>query len=116
MINNDPTLKSLGIAVPCYIKADITVEDVRAITKGGCASGAYTPAVNCVEARKTMADHWDAVFDAIERSLGEIPRPVGVTGLNSYAVFYLSMAVELWADRVEAEIDARELEEEGEAA
>ena len=118
MINDDTTIESLGIDVPRYIEADITVADVRAITQGGCASGAYMPAVTYWKALKTMNDHGDAVFEAIEDHLGEIPGPTEKTSWAGLAVHYLSTAVELWAcgieDEIEDEIEALEADDDDE--
>jgi hypothetical protein len=105
------------VSVPDYIDSDITAADVAAIIQGGCASGAYMPAVTYHEARETMNEHGDRVLQDIEDSYGEIPQPKEGESWSGIAVFYLSVAVELWASSVEDELtDAIEELEEEEAA
>jgi hypothetical protein len=41
-------------AVPDWVQSDISPYDVAAIVQGGCASGAYMPAVTYYTARNTM--------------------------------------------------------------
>ncbi len=70
--------------------------DIKGIKQGGCASGAYMPAVTYDTAEQTMSDHsWD-IFDYIKEHYREVPQPETVTTWNSLAAFYLSLAVELW--------------------
>ena len=85
--------------IPAWIDQDITPADVAAIMQGGCASGAYMPAVTYHTARQVMAEHGDDVLDYIEAELGEIPAPAPGTSWSGIACHYLSMAVELWAER-----------------
>jgi hypothetical protein len=91
------------VDVPAWIKQDITAADVAAILQGGCASGAYMPAVTCHQALQTMNEHGDDVMDYIEDTLGELPsaEPGSWAGL---ACHYLSQAVELWAGSIEDEL------------
>ena len=75
----------------------ITYADCRAVVEGGCASGAWMPAVTYYQARNTMNEWGDAVLEYLEG--------VGLTGdLNfdgvswsGIAVHFLSMAVEIFA-------------------
>lgn len=85
------------ITIPAWIEQDITPYDVAAIYQGGCASGAYMPAVTYHIANETMAKHGDDVLQFIEDAYGELPQLPADSGWSQIAVFYLSVAVELWA-------------------
>lgn len=76
--------------------ANLCLADIQAIQQGGCASGAYMPAVTYWQAAATMAEHGDGVLDYIQENYGELPTPQNDTSWSGLAVFYLSMAVELW--------------------
>ena len=69
---------------------------VQAVQQGGCASGAYMPAVTYWQAAATMAEHGDDVLDYIQENYGELLTPPSNISWSGLAVFYLSMAVELW--------------------
>ena len=43
--NSDVEIQSLGIDVPRWIEQDIDCGMVASVLQGGCASGAYMPAV-----------------------------------------------------------------------
>ncbi len=101
---DDMKVTALDIEIPEWISQDITTHDIAAITMGGCAFGAYMPAVTYHEAIETMNEHGDDVFQYIEDSLGEIPQPEKGFSWAGLAVFYLSTAVELWASAVENEV------------
>ena len=101
---NDEPVADLGIDVPQWVEQDITPYDVAAICQGGCASGAYMPAVTYYQALQTMNEHGDDVWDFIGGYYGEIPNPVESNSWAHMAVFYVSFAVELWASSVEDEI------------
>jgi len=107
-------IPGLDLDVPAWISDDIAPSDIAAIVQGGCASGAYMPAVTYHTALKTMAEHGDDVLQYIEDALGELPQPPRDTSWSGLAVFYLSTAVELWASSVESILE--EHEPEGEAA
>ena len=92
------------IDIPAWIAQDISPSDVAAITQGGCASGAYMPAVAHHKASATMGEHGDDVLNYIEGVLGELPPVPAGTSWSGTAVFYLSYAVELWASGVEQEL------------
>lgn len=98
------------ITVPDWIDQDISPSDVAAICQGGCASGAYMPAVTYHQALKTMSEHGDDVLQYIEDALGEIPQPKKGESWAGMACFYLSSAVELWASSVEGELERLEIE------
>lgn len=88
---------------PKFIVEDLDNDDIKAISVGGCASGAYMPAVTYHQALVTMSEHGDDVFDFIEECLGEVPFPKEAESWSGLAVFYLSLAVELYVDRVIAD-------------
>lgn len=85
--------------VPAWIDQDITPADVAAIIQGGCASGAYMPAVTYYTAKQTMAEHGDEVLEYIEDHLGELPSVEGGSW-SGIAVLFLSTAVEIWAGSI----------------
>lgn len=106
--NNDtPILKIPGLIdkhpqvdPPIWIDQDISPCDVESINQGGCASGAYMPAVTYHRALETMAEHGDDVLQYIEDSLGEVPQPgEDHQSWAGMACFYLSTAVEIWASQ-----------------
>ena len=101
--NYDKPVSDL-VSVPAFIEQDITGSDVAAIIQGGCASGAYMPAVTYRTALDTMYEHGWRVLQDIEDSYGEIPQPKEGESWSGIAVFYLSVAVELWASSVEDEL------------
>lgn len=102
------------IDLPLWIDQDISPYDVAAIVQGGCASGAYMPAVTYHAALKTMQEHGDDVLEYIESAIGELPSVAG-QGWSQMACTYLSTAVKLWACSVQDELEAFELETEGAA-
>jgi hypothetical protein len=103
LYNFDKPITELDINVPAWIEQDITGTDVAAICQGGCASGAYMPAVTYHSALTTMGEHGDDVLQFIEDSLGELPAPPDSVSWSGLACHYLSTAVELWASSVEDE-------------
>ena len=105
-------IPGLDLDIPAWIDADISPADVAAICQGGCASGAYMPAVTYHAALATMQEHGDDVLQYIEDALGELPQPSRHQSWSGMAVFYLSYAVELWASSVESELEAFEPESE----
>ncbi len=104
-IDRDTLKVSEITTVPPWIDSDITVRDVESILQGGCASGAYMPAVTYHEATETMAEHGDTVLDFITEDHGldlNLPDNPSWSGL---ACHFLSVAVELWCSSVETEIE-----------
>lgn len=99
--------------VPPWISQDITAQDVRNILEGGCASGAYMPAVTYHTAGETMHEYGDTVLDFIEEQLGELTFPESPSW-SGLACHFLSIAVELWCSVVESEIDEYVDEKENE--
>jgi hypothetical protein len=84
---------------PDWITQELDLADMQAIQQGGCASGAYMPAVTYHQALQTMEEHGDDVLQYIEDTLGELPQPDKGESWSGLAVFYLSYAVELWASQ-----------------
>ena len=116
--NNDNPIRDQfdNIDVPKWINQDITPADVAAIMQGGCASGAYMPAVTYHLAAATMAEYGDDVLEYIEDQYGEIPaHDMTDESWSGLACHYLSLAVELWATWADSEID-RLLDDEEDAA
>ena len=92
---------------PCFVESGLEVYDIRAIQQGGCASGAYRPAVTYYNARKVMAEHGDEVLDYIYNTVCELPS-TGDLSWSGICCLYLSYAVELWANT----FDLDEIEED----
>lgn len=109
------TVSALGIDVPSWIEQDITPYDVAGILQGGCASGAYMPAVTYHMVLRTMQDYGDDILEAIQDVVGEVPA-VGDDSWGTYCCNLVSTAVELWASSVESEIETAldEMAEESE--
>lgn len=70
-----PVAELLDCAVPGWIERDIEASTIAAICHGGCASGAYMPAVTYSQALRTMGEHGDEVLKYIEDAMGELPAP-----------------------------------------
>ena len=104
-MSDEHKVKDLDIEVPDWIEQDITNHDIEAIIQGGCASGAYMPAVTYHQARETMGEHGDTVLTYIEDNYGELPDIPKGESWSGIAVFFLSCAVELWATSVENEVN-----------
>lgn len=103
----DTRVVEYGIDLPDWIRAmdaEITTGDVAAIMEGGCASGAFMPAVTYHTANHTMAEHGDDVLGFIEDHLGELPAIPSGESWSGIAVHFLSAAVELWASCVAEDI------------
>mgnify|MGYP003652729138 CR=1 FL=1 len=82
---------------PEWIEQPLDIADIQAIQKGGCASGAYMPAVTYHQANACMGEHGDSVLAFIEDAYGDVPSPIDGFSWSTLATFYLSTAVELWA-------------------
>jgi hypothetical protein len=94
----------LDIDVPSWIDADISPATIASIVQGGCASGAYMPAVTYWRALATMNEYGDAVMQYIGYTLGELPAPDTGESWAGVACRYLSLAVELWAGDMLAQL------------
>ena len=106
----------LGVDVPAWIDADISPSTIASICQGGCASGAYMPAVTYWRAIATMADHGDDVLQYIDDVLGEMPRIRAGESWGGICCTFLSCAVELWASDMLARLEDVEIEDEDEDA
>ena len=109
-------INGLDIDVPAWIDQDITPADVAAIVQGGCASGAYMPAVTYGQALDTMRDHGDDVLDYIQSVMGDLPVISKDESWSGIACLYLSTAVEIWASGVYDQLESFEPETADEAA
>ena len=90
--------KQIADNTPAWIDSDLEVSDIASIQQGGCASGAYMPAVTYHTASITMGKYGDEVLDYIQEQLGELPTQIeSECSWSGFAVFFLSYAVELWA-------------------
>lgn len=100
----DVALARFGWDVPAWIDQDITLADLASIEYGGCASGAYMPAVIYHKAMATMGEYGDDVLesldDYVDAGLVTIKSGESWAGLCCQI---LSTAVEVWASR---ELDA----------
>lgn len=92
------------IEVPAWIDQDIDSNTVDSICQGGCASGAYMPAVTYWQALETMNDHGDDILTYIEDNMGQLPDVSGESW-SGMACKFVSCAVELWASSVQSEIE-----------
>lgn len=127
--NNEEPVSELGVTVPAWIDQDISPSEIAAIVLGGCASGAYMPAVTYYDAGQTMAKYGDDVVDYIAEDWPDVfsdgmsryeiilravvrhidKNQISVQSWSGLAVHVLSTAVELWANSVIDEIE-KELE------
>lgn len=101
-----PVAELLDIDVPAWIEQDICPATIASICQGGCASGAYMPAVTYSAALDTMRDHGDDVLDYIDDNLGGLPATERGESWSGMACRYLSTAVELWAGDIMAQLEA----------
>ena len=109
---SESPVTNYDIGVPSWIDQDISLDDIRNILQGGCASGAYMPSVTYHQALATMGKHGDDVLQYIEDSLGELPDVSGESW-SGMACKYLSCAVELWCASVQDETESALQELEG---
>ena len=86
------------------------VSEIVSIYQGGCASGAYMPAVTYNTALLVMNEHGDGILEFIEGNMGEIPAPKQGESWAGMAVYYVSMAVELWVGDVVTQFELYDLE------
>lgn len=103
-------MQELNEQKPKWITQDFDQpEDIQSIQHGGCASGAYVPAVVYHQALETMNEHGNDVLDFLSDHYGEVPElpEEHREHWGHIASFYLAAAVEAWA----ASIDWEELEE-----
>lgn len=100
----DTKISELGINVPKWIESDVTISDVAGIYQGGCASGAYMPAVTYHVAHETMHDHGNKVLDFISDRAMEYPYIKENQSWKGHNCDVISLAVELWAMEVVSEL------------
>lgn len=105
--HEDIEIRALGIDVPAWVDPEITCGTVAAILQGGCASGAYMPAVTYWQALETMSEHGNAIIDYLEECLGDdlwaIPEEHRFWA--GMACYFVSFAVELWASSIKDEAE-----------
>jgi hypothetical protein len=106
-LDPDTELASDHFNVPAWIDQGLTLRDMEGIQDGGCASGAYMPAVTYHVALATMAQHGDDVLEYLEEHDADLTPPKGESW-SGLACYYLSMAVEIWA----GDLDMRQMERE----
>jgi hypothetical protein len=106
-----PVADLLDIDVPAWVEQDIAASTIASIVQGGCASGAYMPAVTYYDALRTMSEHGDDVLQFLQDYLGELPALRGDESWRGMACFYLSAAVELWAGDVMGQLEDHDLED-----
>jgi hypothetical protein len=104
IINNGDDLRDFVEQVnnqPEWILAMGGVNDIcelRAIIEGGCASGAYMPAVTYCTANKVMAQYGDDVLEYLDQTgVDDFYLNTGSDSWSGFAVKVLSTAVEMWA-------------------
>ena len=105
LYDRETEVSELGIDVPSWIDQDIDTAQVAAIVEGGCASGAYMPAVTYYRALETMGEHGDDVMQYIANECGDVPGIPPNCSWSGYACHCLSIAVEIWAGLVADEIE-----------
>lgn len=110
-----PVADLLGVTVPAWIEQDITPSTIASIVQGGCASGAYMPAVTYYQALQVMAEHGDDVLGHIEGVLDGLPAPKAGESWSGLACYYLSIAVEMWAGDILCQLESLDLESGEEA-
>ena len=76
-----------------------SIAEMKAIQQGGCASGAYMPAVTYHTALETMQLYGDEITEYLIDNLGELPTTSQPQSCSQLAVFYASYAVELWVSQ-----------------
>lgn len=87
---------------PDWLLAMGGIEDFAelfAIYHGGCASGAFMPAVTYYKALEVMNEHGGDIMEFIEDAYGCTEYPAGLTW-GGLAVHFVSLAVELWVSGV----------------
>ena len=73
---------------------------IHAIQQGGCASGAYMPAVTYYTAQQTMGEHGDDILDYLKESgMDSFPAIDIDDSWAGYCCTLVSCAVELWASQ-----------------
>lgn len=105
LIENGTVLRDFLEAVenqPDFIKKAGEIDslaEISSINQGGCASGAYMPAVTYHTANETMSECGDEVLQFIEDTYGELPSIPAGESWSGMAVLFLSCAVEGWCSQ-----------------
>ena len=112
MTYTEKPVKDFGIDIPDWIDDDIDTAQIEGIVMGGCASGAYMPAVTYHTALQTMNEYGDGTYGVMSYLEdvfgGDIPPyPDTPPDWSSLACHYLSLAVEAWANDVYYELEGR---------
>lgn len=100
--DDEEPVTGLSIEVPSWMDQDVSPNDIAAIVQGGCASGAYMPAVTYHEALDSMREHGDEVFafleerDLLDLAFENIPETS--RSWAGLACHFMSVAVEAWAN------------------
>ena len=105
--DHEEVLVSEYIDVPPWIEEDISVYDIASIVQGGCASGAYMPAVTYYQARQTMNDWEDQILNFLDEHevlLHDIAASEVSESWSGLACSVVSYAVEIWAASIEEEL------------
>ncbi len=109
------------IEVPSYVTnpgdgSAPSTHDVAAILQGGCASGAWMPAVTYWSALQTMQRDGDAVLDALSSAWVDPKQLIDSEGSwETWACDLVSTAVDLWASSIGDDL-ADQLDEAAEEA
>lgn len=74
----------------------LELADILSVQQGGCASGAFMPAVTYNTAIEVMTAHGTDIIEYLEDSLGELPTVPHGSTWGGICVHYYSYAVELW--------------------
>ena len=94
---NSPVRDIPHIEVPRWIDKDITGYQVIEVTRHGCASGAYMPAVTYHTALHTLSEEFPWMENYLEQcGWDELAIDVMKHGWAHTAVQVLSIAVECW--------------------
>lgn len=91
--------------VPSWIDDDITINQIRSVTEGGCDSGAYMLACAYYSATETMKEYGDDVVQYIEDSGSEVPAFKAGQSWVGYVCTVLSTAVEIWCSSADSTLD-----------
>ena len=89
--------------VPPWIESDIEYNQVAAIVQGGCASGAYMPAVEYMKAARTMTEHpgvLEYLDDYLDHDTSEYALIQRGDTWEGIATRLLSLAVEVWSRNI----------------
>ena len=81
---------------PVFLEYTLEIYDIASINQGGCASGAYMPAVTYAKALDTMNTFYDVIEWEIKAAIGGVPVIDADISWPHLAVQYVSLAVELW--------------------